>query len=86
MQKIFYQRAYDYNIARLPIFASHTFPGADRSITAMMRPYPLLRLEGGNEMKAVQYDLLGYEHVVIGASSAHGLELGIDDLIRLLRK
>lgn len=86
VQKIFYQRAADYNIARLPIFASHTFPGADRSITAMMRPYPQLKLKGGNEMEPLKWDQLGYEHVVIGSSSAHGLEMGIDNLIKLLRR
>lgn len=86
IQKIFYQRAADYHTARLPIFPSHTFPGADRSITVLMRPYPILRLEGGNEMKPIQNDLLGHEHVVIGASNSHGLELGIDNLIKLLKQ
>jgi len=84
VKKVFYQRGADFHTARLPVFASHTFPGPGRSITALMRPYKRRVLEGTNELKDVEFDQLGSQHVVIGASSAHGLSGGIENLIRMI--
>ena len=84
VKKVFLQRGSDYHTARLPVFASHTFPGPGRSITALTRSYKQRVLEGTNEFKETEFNQLGFRHVVIGASSAHGLRTGIENLIRVI--
>jgi len=78
--------AHYWYAARLPVMTSHTFPGSTRSVVMLMRPYMRRRAQGDRETTGrVMTEEPAPPELVIGASTAEGLDAGVQRVINMIR-